>query len=52
MSFIIKNKPHKLAMKVNKLTHRQKILFVAAFRIVECNIPLFVNEREDLGNHK
>lgn len=50
MSLIINNKPHKLAMKVNKIIQRQKMLFATVFKTVECNFPLFVNEREDLGS--
>jgi len=51
MSLIIKNKSHNLAVKVNKIMYRQ-ILFATAFKTVECNIPFFVNDRDDLGNRK
>lgn len=52
MPLIIENKTHKVAMKVNQIMHRQKILFATAFKTVECNSPLSVNAGEDVANHK
>lgn len=41
-----------VAMKVNKIIHRQKLLFAKAFETVEFNISLFVNEGEHVTSHK
>lgn len=51
MPLIIESKTRKVAMKENKIMHRQEMLFATAFKTVECNFPLFVNEGEDVANN-